>query len=267
MYYGCNEFVINKVRSHRKISFIHCDVSKHDGTTETNMKYYRKFDKIISVSNSVKKQVDSYFKLDKVKSDVLYNFFDKSEILYKSREYPVFIIEDKINLVFVGRLSDEKGILTLISALSQLETKNRIHLTVVGEGPLKTKINELITKINLNENISLIGSKSNPYPYILEADALVLPSQHEAAPMVYGESIILGTPILTTKTLSSVELVEDLQAGVVCDNSEEGIKNMLKKIVADPNILSDKKNSYFAQNSKYIMGATNNEIKEVLEGE
>lgn len=49
--------------------------------------------------------------------------------------------------------------------------------------------------------------------------------------MVFDEAIVLKLPILTTNTLSAKELVSDRNAGVVCDNSDDGIYNMLHSVL------------------------------------
>ena len=79
--------------------------------------------------------------------------------------------------------------------------------------------------------VFLIGEKENPYPYIKKARAFLLPSYHEAAPMVYGESAALGVPIVSTDTCSALELVNDRNLGMVVNNDEIGIKDGLNKII------------------------------------
>ena len=60
---------------------------------------------------------------------------------------------------------------------------------------------------------------------------------YEAAPMVIGEANILGTPVLSTKTLSSTEQISDGVTGVICENSEEGLLVSLKKILENTELL------------------------------
>ena len=85
----------------------------------------------------------------------------------------------------------------------------------------------------------MYGNISNPFPYIKSGNIFYLGSFHEAAPMVYGESMILKVPVLTTETCSAQELVGEL--GYVCPNTEEGIYQALKLILSDQNLLKEKK--------------------------
>lgn len=92
------------------------------------------------------------------------------------------------------------------------------------------KINQMIKEKGLSNDIDLVGKKNNPFVYIKNADFFLLPSFHEAAPMVYGEAISLGVPVVTTNTISAKELIEERDYGIVCENSEEGIYSTLKNI-------------------------------------
>ena len=65
----------------------------------------------------------------------------------------------------------------------------------------------------------MVGNKENPYPYIKNASCFLLPSLHEAAPMVFGEASSLGVPVLTTETCSAIELVQSRGIGYVVENS------------------------------------------------
>ena len=69
------------------------------------------------------------------------------------------------------------------------------------------------------------------------ADALFLPSFHEAAPMVFDEAKTLGLPVLTTETTSSSRLIGLTGCGLVCENSEEGMEKGLREILSKPELL------------------------------
>ena len=86
----------------------------------------------------------------------------------------------------------------------------------------------------MEDSIFLEGEQLNPYRYVKNADYFLLPSFHEAAPMVFDEALTLGVPILTTKTLSAVELVESRNIGVVCENDEDSIYGMIREAAENP---------------------------------
>ena len=87
--------------------------------------------------------------------------------------------------------------------------------------------------------------KKNPFPYVAKADVFLLPSFHEAAPMVFGECWALGIPVISTETSSAREMVEENKIGIVCQNSEEGIYKALKQF------LDEKINTLMIEGLKY----------------
>ena len=117
----------------------------------------------------------------------------------------------------------------------------------------------MIKDKGLSNDINLVGKKSNPFVYIKNADFFLLPSFHEAAPMVYGEAISLGVPVVTTNTISAKELIGERDYGIVCENSEEGIYFTLKKIF-DGNIKLKK----MKINNSEINKFASEELKELI---
>ena len=83
----------------------------------------------------------------------------------------------------------------------------------------------------MKKYIKFWGVKKNPYPYIKAADLLLLGSYHESWGLVLIESMLVGVPVLTTKTASSTETVgTDEKYGIVCENNEDSMVEALKNI-------------------------------------
>ena len=95
---------------------------------------------------------------------------------------------------------------------------------------------------NLEQFVEFHGVQNNPYRFMKNADLLLIPSYHEAAPMVYEEARCLNLPILTTRTLSADELVSCNQIGIVCDNEDEAIESALRVVLKQPGMLEKYRN-------------------------
>ena len=113
---------------------------------------------------------------------------------------------------------------------------------IIGGGYLEDSLRDSICKNNLQDAIYIHGQQNNPYIYMKNANCLLLPSYHEAAPMVFLEAIALGLPIITTNTLSAAEIVERHGSGVVCDNSEKGIYDSMKNAIMNGININNEKN-------------------------
>lgn len=99
-----------------------------------------------------------------------------------------------LRLVFVGRLVYQKGIDRVIPLL---KSNHNIHLTIIGDGPYKERVNKLVNKYNLYKQVKFLGFLYNANEYVAAADYCILPSRWEGLPNVALESLILGTPVLT----------------------------------------------------------------------
>lgn len=225
---GCNDFVLNKVEAQKKISFVHCDYEHFGGYDPRQGRMYSRFDTIACVSGSCAAQFVKMFPALGGKCVIQENFIDvdKAKACSGGFEYPD---DGNVHFVTVARLSEEKGLDRAITAFAAARDAglSGFTWTVVGDGPERERLKDLVRSAGLTGRVSFIGEKANPYPYVAAADAFLLPSRHEAAPMVFGEAAALGTVILTTRTSSADELVGNRGLGYVCDNGEEGLASLI----------------------------------------
>lgn len=120
-------------------------------------------------------------------------------------------VPDVPQLVCVGRLCEQKGHLLLVAAASQLLAEGLpFMLVLVGDGPLRTEIEIMITKLGLQDHISITGWASNNdvQQQILASRAMVLPSFAEGLPVVVMEALALSRPVISTYVAGIPELVE-----------------------------------------------------------
>jgi colanic acid/amylovoran biosynthesis glycosyltransferase len=120
-------------------------------------------------------------------------------------------ILDHPQLVCVGRLSEQKGQLLLVKAAGRLAAAGLdFKLVLVGDGPLRKKIEELIAQLGIADKIIITGWASNleVQQHILASRALVLPSFAEGLPVVIMEALALGRPVLSTYVAGIPELIE-----------------------------------------------------------
>lgn len=233
-YAGCNEFVQYCTNSDKKITFLHGDFILDNSATEKVKTLYRKFDLVAACSEGCKNRFLEAMPDMKNKVVVVENCNKFDEIVSLSKENPYKYDESYINVITVARLGREKGIDRAINAISYCIKKNiKVKYHIVGEGIAKNELINLTNSLGIQDNVIFHGMKRNPYRYIVGADLFLLPSYHEAAPMVFSEAICLGVPILATKTLSTDQMILEKKAGWVCENSEDGIKNMLFSILSN----------------------------------
>ncbi len=234
---GCNEFVINSIKAARKISFVHCDFLNYEGNNKSNRGIYDKFDRIALVSNSCKNSFENVMPHLAGKTACVYNCCNYEQIKKMANEDP-YIYEKGINLLTVARISEEKGLLRCADIMKKLKRSGcEFFWHIIGDGGQKTELLQKIQENELDDCVIYHGETNNPYRYMKNASALLVLSYHEAAPMVFMEAKALGLPILATNTCSAKEMVEDTKAGIVCDNQEQAIFELLLKVCKIPQLL------------------------------
>ena len=240
---GCNEYVICKVKSCKKIAWIHSDPIQLGFTHDICIKTYEKFDSIVNVSRACKNIFDEIVPEYKIKSKVVYNMFDFGRINRLSNEESPYEL-GRFNIVTVARLDNQaKRIDKILSCCKELKDSGIVGFRwyIVGDGPDKEKLVSLSIKYRLNEIVVFEGEKKNPYPYMKYADVFVLTSDYESYGIVLIESLITGTPVITTNFPAAFEVVKNEKNGLIIDNSVESISNIIKMIFKQPNIICEMK--------------------------
>lgn len=232
-------------RNGKKICWVHMDVMKRGSqmkefqTPEKAKKIYGKFDLIVPVSkacaNSFKRKFGDGYNIVVKRNPILVK-----EILKNSMHNFEFPGENKLKIVCVGRLVEQKGFDRLISACFELKQngKSNFIIYILGEGSQHEKLSSLILKYQLQDNIILYGFCENPYPIIKAADLFVLSSRDESFSLVIGESLVIGTPVMATDCCGIREWLGNNEYGLVVENSTQGIYKGLLSILEEPQLLN-----------------------------
>lgn len=238
----CHMSSMYGVKANKKFLVIHGDFVANNYDKKFFIKEYSKYDKIISVSESLNNQMCELFPQYKDKLIGILNFQDDKNIIRMAEEQPqVNMDKSLVNLVSASRLTELKGYMRTLNVIKRLVSEgiNNFCWHILGDGEQRAEIENFIKENRLENYIKLYGTQSNPFPYFKEADMLMLNSYHEAAPMVYGEALMLGTPIFTTRTISADELVGDY--GWVVDNNEDAIYVGMKKLLQNTGLITGKR--------------------------
>ncbi len=242
-YGGCNEFVLKKIKAKQKIAFLHCDYEISGANNQLNNKLYYQFDKIAFCSEGCQRSFEKILPELSEKCFTVHNCHDFNKILSLAEQNTVYYPEGVFNIVSVARLNQEKGIDRAILAINELTcNEQQVHYHIVGDGILKTDLQNLVKDLKLQDTVTFYGNQTNPYPYIKQADLLFIPSRHEAAPMVIDEAICLGCPIFSTETTSVQEMILDRKVGFVCKNNQEAINEGLQQVLAEKGQVEQLKN-------------------------
>lgn len=134
----------------------------------------------------------------------------------------------KIQLIFIGRLSPEKGLVEFLNSWGTHPLKDHFFLNILGDGSEKEKILETIERHQLQHLVKLHGFVQDPSIYMIEADLLIMPSLREGLPMTLIESLAVGVPVLANNVGAIKSLVTHEENGyLTTDSSDEAWKKAL----------------------------------------
>lgn len=202
--------VIQLNKKAKRLCWLHNEITKVSSyykRKERLEKFFNTCDKVICICNEMKDNLIKEMPSIQNKIEVFYNCFDIEKIEKLSKDTFDLNFDDMKRLndkyfIMVGRLDDvQKDFSTLINAYEiycKINIEKNLKLYLLGEGPDREKIENLLKIKGLEKNILLLGAKKNPYPWIKNSKFLIHSSKFEGLPTVLIEALILGKEIVST---------------------------------------------------------------------
>lgn len=137
---------------------------------------------------------------------------------------PIDGLDDKRNIVFVGRFDPRNGVKTMIHAFTRLRaSRDDVRLVIVGDGPLRPLVERLVP-VELREDVHFAGRLNRRRPrYLAAADILCTPCSLASFGMVLLEGMSAGLPVVASR-ISGFELVmRDGVDGLMIDQPDDHV--------------------------------------------
>lgn len=238
---GCNNPKTKKIAwrhiSETDAEYVQCYISKKEADD-----IYNKYDFIAGVSESV---IENFLKLSGHSKDnygVIYNTNETEKIKELSKEKVVNkeFDCDGLKIIGVAKVRPRKGFMRLAQVHKRLiEEGYKYKIFVLGEGEERKKIEEYLEQNGIKDSFHFLGYDPNPYKYVAKCDLFVCPSFEEGFSTAATESLVVGTPVLTTLCSGMKEMLgENDEYGVIVENSTEGIYSGLKRFLDNPELFN-----------------------------
>lgn len=161
--------------------------------------------RIISTSQDLADLAYQYIKREKV--EVIMNGYDPSlfQLVHQDRD-----ILKKKHIITVRRLVPKNGIQYLVEAMPYLLLKeSTVHYTIVGDGPLRTILEQRVSELHLEKNITFVGMQQNDavVSYLMQADAVIFPSTAESSSIACAEAMGMKKMVIASRVGGLVELL------------------------------------------------------------
>lgn len=215
---GATYYVHDHVKADKKITFLHVDYIQAGYTRQLDHDCYIDFDKIFTVSSEVSQSFLSVYPECRERTSVFHNLIDQEAIKRKSLLPGGFEDQyDGYRILTVGRLTAQKAYETAIDAMKIVKDAGiKARWYVLGEGELRSSLQEQIDHLGLHDDFILLGAVSNPYPYYRQCDLYVHATRFEGKSIAIQEAQTLGCALLVSDCSGNREQVEEGVDGSMC---------------------------------------------------
>ncbi len=228
------EIAVRGIHADRYLMFYHHGAMRRVYHDEIG---YKRSERVITVSNHQAEKLRAFRPEYANKIVAVHNLVDVEQIREKGmEEKPESFSPEQFHIVSCGRVSREKGMDLAVEACAKLVTTGhkQIHWWIVGGGPAEEEVWEKIRQLGMEQYVTMLGMKDNPYPYIARADLYVQPSRYEGYPLSILEALILGKPVVSTDNGGAGEILQPEVTGLLCPISAEGIAEAVEKLLFQP---------------------------------
>lgn len=232
-------FVIEKIYAAKKIGWIHNDFYGSGYPINRLKRIVTQYDKFVAVSKKVENEFVTLCPWYCGETNTAHNYMNSDEIINLSEEIVEdddFFCEDKVKLLTVGRFSKQKGIDFAIKACGLLKkARSDFRWYLIGYGEREDDYRKMIDEYGVADYFTILGKKTNPYPYIKNCDIYVQPSRHEAYPIALIEAKVLKRPIVCTDFDGADEQIENGVNGIIVPvgDTEKLTEELSKLIVSN----------------------------------
>ena len=234
--YSLSSNKLAKTASKNNSIYVHSDYTilyenKEDFYKFFNDRKVSDFRKILFVTNESRDNFIKEYKNLKGKCEVYATFTDVDMVITKSKEkITAKKPKNKTLFVFVGRLEDHsKKVSRAINLVKNIENT---ALWIIGDGPDRKMYEDLVKKEKLEKDVTFFGMQTNPYPYIKEADYVVLTSDYEGFALIYQEAMVLNRPIIGTVNVSDSQMDIGRDYAHIVTKDEKKMITEVKKILS-----------------------------------
>ncbi|MBE8578485.1 glycosyltransferase [Vibrio sp. OPT18] len=225
-----HHFTAFNVKAETKIAWIHTDYSTIGIDVEADLKIWQQFDYIASISDACTDAFLATHPSLKNKIILVENLTSPEYVRKMATEPIEQPLSGGFNLVSVGRLCEPKAFDRAVDVLAELHNRGytNINWYIVGEGADRALIEGKVKQHRLEDKFVLLGSTTNPYPYMSAADIYVQPSRYEGKAVTVGEALILAKPVIITDYPTASSQLNDGINGVICGQSVDEIADSIE---------------------------------------
>ena len=200
-------------------------------------------DAIVSISEATRQALIEFEWLPAKQISVIYNGMTLDTETANAAEArqaintisPGFVSEGDVVIGTVARLDSIKNHALMIRTITRLHKNHpKCRLVIVGDGPERKNLEELVEKLEINNAVLFTGFKNNTPDYIASFDIFLLTSDSEGTSMTLLEAMAFATPCIVTRVGGNPELIQHDKNGLLIErNSDDQLYNAIESLLAN----------------------------------
>jgi len=211
-----------------------CDSSRKKGLLLRKTVHrlgFRAADRVAAISDSVKASLGEYLQVNPEKVTRIYNGTPAAGAPVLNAGKPE---GNCLNLIYVGRLTPEKGVQNTLRMLADLRREIPFVFTVAGDGPYRAELESLARHLGLEESVRFLGSRDDIPALLARADVFIhLPDWEEGFGITVIEAMAAGLVCIVNDRGALPEIVEhDVSGCIVKAEDPCGLQTALKALQA-----------------------------------
>lgn len=228
-------YSVYKVIADKHIIWIHAEYDKLNSIKEIDAELFSQVDEICTMSKICQEQLNNDFSQISSYCRFIPNYHPVLRVISESKKDISDVWQNSVyRILSVGRLVQIKRFDRAIEAAAILSKRGlRFQWVVLGEGPLRKDLEDMVLKRGLKGVFVFYGAVPNPYPYIASADVVVQSSDSEGKSMVLDEAKILKRAIVSTNYPTAIEQIIDGWTGYLCDLNPSALAEAVDKALVE----------------------------------
>jgi glycosyltransferase involved in cell wall biosynthesis len=204
---------------------------------ERRVRQYCRYSAIAVLTPDMEREAHQLFGAYPLRITELPNVIDVDAIRREARA-PIDDRPAAPYIASVARLDEgQKDHATLLRAYALLRERGHLatDLALIGDGPDRGALERLAEELGIAAHVHFMGFRSNPFPYIRQAEMLVLSSRYEGLPMVLREAMAIGTPVLSTDCPTGPrDLLDGGRAGLLVPPGDaQALAHEMQRLLTD----------------------------------
>lgn len=206
------------------ISWLHAPIERYVAAGYGGYESLQYANAHFAISNEI------FYSLSQHMSKQVYRIYNPVEFPSSGGNQTVSRRNASNQLLYVGRISPEKHIDTILKALSFTKQKWKLQIIGSGDQPIENDLKQVAKQMGIEDRICWLGWKSNPWREAVEVDVVVLASEYEGFPLTVIEALAYGKTVISTPVDGVRELIIPGETGYLFGI---GDSEMLAEILDD----------------------------------